>query len=888
MSSDKKLLPDQGQRGQLSIFLGVALIITITLLAFVVNVGLFVKAKINLQNAVDAAAWSGAAVQARQLSNIAYLNWEMRNTYKEWMFKYYVLGQLSLTKTNLSVLDTAQPSDQVMSFRMDPFWKAGGGSMSDANYKSDVFDSHNLPSTCIHFGSEHNICDIYAVPGLPRFQTVGLPGIDEHHEKFLNAIVATKSKDCTSRSDLNFSAVMAWAFGIGNNPIFNGAPEIAAHRLGAWPQSFELALRIRNLEMIVNRPPVKQPICSQGSGCIKSGQLDNESTTLPLNERPIKAFWSAYRNLSQEMQGTFKLTELPPTPHDVAGENLSSFLIPKGVSIGQSGIPATVKHYLDLQAYPLNLVTFFSNFATSTGNISGVTSEGQCSSSKTALPVPGYLFGFIKNPSVLTYYAVKGEAQFVGLFSPFVNPSERGITLTAYATAKPFGGRIGPRLFGLGSEAIPSTVIPRPDGQNRSSPYVSAMAPVPCGPTTCFKAGDPIPMDSEFWAQEGQSIGGTPASGNDIHFVVPNLLYEYEDFSQLAVHSSAGSSILTLRKPNDEVASRTPTEEQRGLYDIEQFKLFAGIIDEATNASSPEIITPEQIEAAINLSRRPTKYEALNYMIPTVDNESINADSSSIVQNIDDVNENRTQYRLFAPLFGTDTLYPNISAIENIMEDYIDQNEEAIFQFVRSIGKVARSILNQATEGDDTYQQAARSYHDTVRKDDTDTLIPVNTADCSTLAGKFYTYFKGDENNTCGITPIPKGLKEYWNDKHQDDAEFSKTYSATYESPKEKGQAGLYLSAFMPGPGQGAENNGTITHPFLPEDPIIGKRNSYSTKLIATEKVIRGGKTPYIGTLSTYMERDSLGHTPTDLPNVIFKNTLDREHLDEFESGLNW
>ena len=83
------------QNGQVTIFFASTILVFITFIAFIVNIGLFVKAKINLQNSVDAAAWAGAAVQSRQLTNIAYVNWEMRNTYKEWMFKYYVLGNLS-------------------------------------------------------------------------------------------------------------------------------------------------------------------------------------------------------------------------------------------------------------------------------------------------------------------------------------------------------------------------------------------------------------------------------------------------------------------------------------------------------------------------------------------------------------------------------------------------------------------------------------------------------------------------------------------------------------------------------------------------------------------------------------------------------------------------
>jgi Flp pilus assembly protein TadG len=134
------------ESGQVSIFLSITLIIVFTLIAFVTNVGLFVKAKINLQNAVDSAAWSGAAVQSRQLTNIAHLNWEMRNTYKEWMFKYYVLGQMSNTKSHKTNLT----SDKV-DFRLKRFDPSG----------TSFGDRYNLPSVCIHFGSSHNICDVY-------------------------------------------------------------------------------------------------------------------------------------------------------------------------------------------------------------------------------------------------------------------------------------------------------------------------------------------------------------------------------------------------------------------------------------------------------------------------------------------------------------------------------------------------------------------------------------------------------------------------------------------------------------------------------------------------------------------------------------------------------
>ena len=77
---------------------------------------------------------------------------------------------------------------------------------------------------------------------------------------------------------------------------------------------------MRNLESIVNRPPVSQPICAAGSNCTNFANLDGEATTgYPINERPIAAFMSAFKNLgggstkgSDAFTTSFQLTEIPP------------------------------------------------------------------------------------------------------------------------------------------------------------------------------------------------------------------------------------------------------------------------------------------------------------------------------------------------------------------------------------------------------------------------------------------------------------------------------------------------------------------------------------------------------------------------------------------------
>ncbi|MFT6604773.1 MAG: hypothetical protein ACJARO_002297, partial [Bacteriovoracaceae bacterium] len=241
------------QKGQLSVFLGISMTIIVTLLAFIINVGLFVKAKINLQNATDAAAWAGAAVQARQMTNIAYLNWEMRNNYKEWMFKSYVLGQMALSTVKDTGITPNNGSSNNMQFRGKPF--------DPANYP-DEYERFNLPSICIHFGSTHNICDLVRLPGLPRFNTVGLPSISSHHESVLTSLVDTKAKDCSRRTATNFGAALLWAYGTGKPGLsFSDMPLIASTRVGAWVKGMELGLRMRNLEAQINVPPVTNGIC---------------------------------------------------------------------------------------------------------------------------------------------------------------------------------------------------------------------------------------------------------------------------------------------------------------------------------------------------------------------------------------------------------------------------------------------------------------------------------------------------------------------------------------------------------------------------------------------------------------------------------------------------
>ncbi|TNE96552.1 MAG: hypothetical protein EP326_13175 [Deltaproteobacteria bacterium] len=899
-ASKEKRIFKRNEKGQVSIFLGICMTVILTMLAFIVNIGLFVKAKINLQNAVDAAAWSGAAVQARQLSNIGYMNWELRNTLKEWMFKYYVLGQMGqewLKYPNLN--------ESSVDFLLKPF---GLGA-------ADTKDKFNLPSICIHFGSPNNICSIYDVPGLPVFDTVGLPGISERHESFLASIRDIKSKDCSERGIINLETGLLWAYGTGSSS-FSDLPAVAAHRIGAWIEALEIGFRMRNLESIVNRPPVDGQMCMGGAGCTDVNTLQSEFTRLPYNERPIKALISAYRNLGggtikdedsdddnkDIFTNTFRLTEIPPEPHVVDPGSLSGLLIPQDATI--SGKSAFEKYYLDLIAFPINMATLYTNFQVKDGVTSSVASVGECQGTRTAIPVPGYIHSFAKNHEVMTYYSVKGEAKYVGMFFPF---AERGgVTLKAYASAKPFGGKIGPRLFG---RLETNKVVARSEVA-RTTPYVFGLDMQGAGG---FQAGELVPFEPPaspgmFWAKNGLSvIGGTPSAGQ-LQYVIPNLLYDFDSYGDLDIHGPVLGDWMTYvkRRGSGGVPGDGPLpQEDRGLLNGKQYKIFRANLVPPTGG----ILSVANIDASIRNVRRPTRYEAMNYMIPTIErggDGNTNLDSIPIVKNIEQ--SGIKKYHIFAPLIHEDSLYKQMASIEEAAKAFLAANDTSITSFIDALKTVRDAILAEAGGDPTKYQDSANLIHD-----NNDFNTP---GTCVSMNDKFEFFFNAESEGTgCGgkITPLKQLIQEYfapggngqqmqligkfdfllyYESEYADDGNFNgepnSNHMRTFPTNAE------LHGAYTPGPRTGSPDTGAFLLPFSGNDNGIPKRNFYSTKFVSTSKLVKGGDTTIsFSQVPVYKEKDDMGGqsmfgSEASGPSMDFKNKLEYTgFLDEFGTAAN-
>jgi hypothetical protein len=895
--STHHLSPTRNERGQISIFFSASLIVLVSIVAFVINVGLFVKAKINLQNATDAAAFSGAAVQARQLSKIAYLNWEMRNIFKEWMYKYYVIG-------NLNVSGTVNPPAGIMRFNLD----------DDENVITNVntSDPFNIPAVCIHIaGSQTNICKRFAVPGLPEFGGYNLPGSEEASRAFIDALIGGKVNDCVERSKLNSYVATMWAYNVmaldsndSANSMAGRGPAILADRQGAWPRAIELAMRIRNLEKAFNRPAIVDGVCNRQSNtgqtkCQNTINIYEQQNQLG-NERIVKAFYSGFRNLGNqtdnEMKETFTLTELPPRKKEIGTEwDNSNLLIPAN-SLYE-------KQWLDLKLMMVNFATFYAALIPRADS----ATSGACDISKIAIPVPGYPMGFYKNPDVVTYYAVRGEAEFVGMFNPFNADS---IKLTAFSAAKPFGGRIGPMLFtqkkgetfirgrtdNLKFRSVPYLLTLSVQGTPLRNPRTGAMQPL--GPSD-FLPGAPLPINfqgQEFWLTQADGpVGGK--NNNEVSFGIPNMVYDFLGGMSPDSYTPSGARLATV---NSAPGGSAP---KAGLYSSDQFSAFKG--------SLGGVVTPARMDEEIARVRSATRYEAANYLIPTpMDfNMRNNVDSFGFISGPGQPmgSSGITKYvtHVYAPLFRannnqTDLLWNSVAEVKSTIYDFMRQQEAGIMGYIYSLNKAAKTIYDMQGSGAASgaiasYQKAAESISDfNLASGNPNTSVPRS---CKSLAGQFLHFYYGEPelpdlvvDKTTEPCPTTLGsmLSNYFS-QAANDPNYQPTHYVMNYYIKSNQDLSIY-SAYTPGPYSGVGPTGLMTPPFPGLQSEMMRRNFYSTKFVTLDSLQNNGGYNEQGVTNfvIYSEGDLATSPGFDRSQNLFENYLEAQQAGADLSSIKY
>jgi len=437
------------QRGQTSIFMALFIFTMILLFAFTTNIGMLVHAKINLQNAADAAAYAGAAAQARQLTSVGYLNWEMRRALKEFEFYYAIRSQYA----SMPCFPLDHTGRRIPMCAQKPGSERYDFAFSDPRENVNETNGPFLPSTCVIFEATNNYCQKAGVPGIPELGNFACGVADPICKAVIeatNQIIEKKIADCLGRTEVNQQFLISWLFNI--SPIKNGNSIIrigrdeddpfpftsGLERLGVLPRMAILRARIDNFEEALNLNLANEGLSSSTITEDTMGELrrvaDAGAKSLDYFERPIQAYLSAKNNLpsvggDNGIFANVELTELLPT---------------------QAGAPVKDNGFDNrFVRNPPILVKFKDEFArvtvaNSKFETKGQLDRGDCFQYRENRVIPRFPYGVSKYPGLVTYYAVRLQAKARLLFSPF---GGNGIvTLSAYSAAKPFGSRIGKDL----------------------------------------------------------------------------------------------------------------------------------------------------------------------------------------------------------------------------------------------------------------------------------------------------------------------------------------------------------------------------------------------------------------------------------------------------------
>lgn len=396
--------------GQMSIFLALVFQVLFVFFAMVINIGLLVHDKINLQNAVDLGAYYAAQRQAEILNEIAHLNYEIRQEYKLLAFRYNVIGTLGRDQKSAHLppvrqrVGTGIPPE---SYRMYPaggieevpvaclahpiwfeFAALSNGAVSNENY-------------CWHnYGFQSGTVAINSSMGPPATAA-------------LNALIAgfaRQSRQMFMRSCQDASP-LSWVYVANIMALYK----------------FSIAQK-------------KQKIWSLRARLVSENMLDRDQQPVKVGvEKTIK------KNLTEENLQSFAGMEVI--------NGLTRGGCDGGAMPGENTLPevriAPGLYYATPRTISGGNCTFNYNFQIDTSPIQGdldawdppprilrslVQGEPQVSD-----PTHSVL-GFEKNPWCMSWVGVRAQTKPRKPFAPFGN----AITLEARSFAQPFGGRIGP------------------------------------------------------------------------------------------------------------------------------------------------------------------------------------------------------------------------------------------------------------------------------------------------------------------------------------------------------------------------------------------------------------------------------------------------------------
>lgn len=390
----------QNETGQMAVFVALIFQVLFVLFAMVINIGLIVHDKINLQNSVDLAAYYAAERQAEAMNMIAHINYQMRQDYKLLSWRYRVLGAFGV--------DEPQKHPAIDS----------SGSLNDVSFNVE-------PSICIaHQGwaesftkdASGNKCKYtnLTIPDLKSIKMIPLaPGFNASVISQFERAKDTIKKSCQNISPYN------WGF---------ATIITAAFRMSTTERKKEILKLAQNLSS-------KDDMLDVRGESIRAGALKTLKYNLTASNKAPGSFdeqdpkdFEFINGLAQGGCDSPDAIGFPSWLVDIPISPIVRYTELKTEGGSSSQCSATVRSYdTPPSGDTINLMDPNGTLRKLAGEPEGKSIEH---SSR----------GFEKNPWCLAYIAIKAKTKPRKPFAPFGAP----IQMEAKAIAEPFGGRIGP------------------------------------------------------------------------------------------------------------------------------------------------------------------------------------------------------------------------------------------------------------------------------------------------------------------------------------------------------------------------------------------------------------------------------------------------------------
>ncbi len=440
-------LSRKNQKGQVAIFVALIFQILFVFFAILINVGLLVHHKINLQQSADLAAYYGAMKQAESLNAIAHINYQIKQAWKLLAWRYRIVGTFGFQNTNEGDMKPVMP----ITLRYDT--KSTINSKDDVDNGSCVDSSGKVntathPFFCIGHGGmkgwrgskDENNCKIncgimlssvpYTVNAVPNISVVINNGISYAIRDAIVQVNTNLKNLCESVGEVNVSALakiilsyrrevvmrtqtmMMLAGNLSNekfldldgNEVLKGSENTFKNNLTEANLDSGTDLKFSSYNSL------SSPECAMEKDIYRAGSKKGKSEFLKRIEFNIIEFFIHDCNFSGGVADNSPAGQqfTSGTIYNERRDNLSN-----GEEQGLHKNPK-IKDALDPQivAEILQLVN----------------AENE-----------KYTVGYEKNPWCPAYYFVTASSMPTIPFLPLVK-----IKLSAKAVAKPFGGTIGP------------------------------------------------------------------------------------------------------------------------------------------------------------------------------------------------------------------------------------------------------------------------------------------------------------------------------------------------------------------------------------------------------------------------------------------------------------